>query len=64
MSIYVRGGRGGKGLPSVGGVGGDGGDVYLVADAKQTLTKLLRKFPSKRFIAGDGKAAGLETFLV
>lgn len=54
LRVYVRGGAGGQGLPKYGGVGGKGGDVVITCDKKQTLINTHRKYPSRRFVGGNG----------
>ncbi|CAI9728446.1 GTP-binding protein 10-like [Octopus vulgaris] len=55
LRVYVKGGGGGQGFPRLGGVGGAGGSVILEADKQQNLKQLKQKYPTKRFIAGNGK---------
>ncbi|KAL8619671.1 hypothetical protein ACOMHN_019726 [Nucella lapillus] len=54
LRVYVRGGAGGQGLPKYGGMGGKGGDVVIVCEKKRTLVDVYRKYPSRRFVAGNG----------
>lgn len=55
VRLYVRGGNGGNGVPRIGGIGGAGGSVTITADAKiKDMKQILRKFPTKRVVAGDG----------
>lgn len=58
LKIRVKGGNGGAGLPRFGGIGGKGGDVYIRASQNvKTLHSLLRRNPSKYFVARDGEVS-------
>lgn len=35
-------------------MGGQGGDVFVVATEEETLPNVIRKWPKKRIIAGNG----------
>ncbi|XP_025094287.1 GTP-binding protein 10-like [Pomacea canaliculata] len=54
LRIYVRGGPGGQGLLKYGGTGGDGGGVYAVAKKNLTLSDVYQKYPTRRFVGGNG----------
>lgn len=42
-------------ISRIGGIGGAGGSVTITADTKiKDMKQILRKFPTKRVVAGDG----------
>lgn len=54
LRLHVRGGAGGMGYPKYGGAGGHGGSVYVVAEEGESLTNILKKYPTKRISAHLG----------
>ncbi|KAG5454970.1 GTP-binding protein 10 [Clonorchis sinensis] len=57
LRIFVQAGCGASGNPTLRGKGGNGGSVYLEVREDQTLHKLLKSNPTKRFKAAHGLEA-------
>lgn len=55
IQLKLKGGHGGTGLGKYGGVGGQGGAIYFIAKENATLRGILKKYPTREVVAGNGE---------